>query len=117
MNRFSLTLIFLTLLTSACNHDPVVPQSPQLTFENDIKAITLNNCAQTGCHDGHGEDPTLITYNDVMGIVKAGDANKSKLFKVITKLWGESAMPPSGTLSEDQIRTVYVWILQGAKEK
>ena len=117
MNKISLTLIWLLLFSAACTHDPVIPDSPLLTFEGNVKAITLNSCAQPGCHDGKGEDPTLITYSDVMGHVKSGDPRGSQLYKVITKLAGENAMPPEGPLSDEQIRTIYIWILQGANEK
>lgn len=106
----------LALLVIGCTHDPVVPDSPTLTFEADVKSITLNNCARAGCHDGKEEDPTLLTFADVSGQVKAGDPEGSKLYKVITKLSGE-AMPPEGPLSDEQIRTIYIWILQGANEK
>jgi hypothetical protein len=105
------------LFAMACSHDPVVPGSPLLTFEANVKAITLNSCARSGCHDGKGEDPTLVTYDNVMGHVKPGDPRGSQLYKVITKLSGENAMPPEGPLSDEQIRTIYIWILQGANEK
>jgi hypothetical protein len=117
MNKINLPLIWLILFTSGCIHDPVIQDSPLLTFEANVKAITLNNCARSGCHDGNEEDPTLITYNDVMSQVKPGDPKGSELYKVITKLSGEKAMPPDGPLSDQQIQTIYIWILQGAKEK
>ncbi len=117
MKTWPIPILILTLLVTSCAHDPEVPLTPVLTFETDVKPIIVNGCARAGCHDGTGEDPTLKNYGQVMSQVTAGEPTKSKLYKVMTKLWGGSAMPPDGPLSNDQVRTVYVWILQGAKEK
>lgn len=100
-----------------CQHDPVVPSTPVVTFENDIQPITLNNCARSQCHAGSAEDPALVTYQDVMGLVKSGDPKASKLFRTITNLTPGIAMPPDGPLADQQINLIYIWILQGAKEK
>ena len=116
MKKRILTLALLALVLANCRHDAEIPATPILTFENDIKPIILNGCARSGCHNGSGESPTLTNYEQVMGIVKSGEPHKSKLYKVITKLWSGN-MPPEGPLADEQIKNIYIWISQGAKEK
>ncbi|MBS1505128.1 MAG: hypothetical protein JSS79_00670 [Bacteroidetes bacterium] len=108
-------LLISFFLLTACRHDPDVPVSPILTFDKDISAIVLNNCATSGCHDGSSERRKLVTYSEVMHYVSAGKPYSSKLFTSIIKLSGDK-MPPNGPLSDAQIKSVYIWILQGAKE-
>lgn len=115
--KFCLFTIVGLVFCLSCQHDPVVPPTPVLTFEKDIQPITLNNCARARCHNGSGEGPVLVSYKDVMGLVKAGDAKASKLYRTMTNLTPGIAMPPDGPLADLQINLVYVWILQGAKEK
>jgi len=108
-------LLALLFVLCGCRHDAVIPASPIFTFNNDVATITLNNCATAGCHDGSSRRRPLITYSDVMHYVSPGKPYNSKLFTTIIKLSGNK-MPPKGPLSDPQIRTIYVWILQGAKE-
>ena len=99
-----------------CRHTPDIPVSPIFTFDKDISTITLNNCATAGCHDGTTERRPLITYTDLLHYVTPGKPYSSKLFTTIITLTGDKKMPPRGTLADQQIKAVYVWILQGAKE-
>jgi len=108
-------VLLILLAASGCRHNPNIPESPIFTFDNDVSSITLNNCATVGCHDGTSERRRLQTYSDVMHYVSPGKPYSSKLFTTIIKLSGNK-MPPNGPLSDPQIRTIYVWILQGAKE-
>jgi len=114
VGKRTIFLPFVLILLS-CRHDPEIPISPVFTFDKDVSAITLNNCATIGCHDGTSKRRPLITYADVMHYVSAGKPYDSKLFTEIIKLSG-SKMPPAGPLSDPQIKTIYVWILQGSKE-
>jgi hypothetical protein len=107
--------LILLLAFIGCRHNPEVPVSPIFTFNKDISSITLNNCATVGCHDGTSERRSLITYPDLMHYVTAGKPYSSKLFTTIIKLSGNK-MPPNGPLSDPQIKSIYIWILQGAKE-
>ncbi len=100
---------------NSCRHNPDIPVSPIFTFNKDISSITLNNCATAGCHDGTSRRRPLITYSDVMHYVTPGKPYDSKLFTMIIKLSGDK-MPPRGLLADEQIKLVYIWILQGAKE-
>jgi hypothetical protein len=109
-----LLLVVLCLL-GGCRHNPDIPVSPILTFEKDISTITLNNCATSGCHDGSSKRRRLVTYTEVMHYVSAGKPYSSELFTTVIKLSGDK-MPPNGPLSDAQIKSMYIWILQGAKE-
>ena len=113
--KLTLSLIGMALIfASACTHDPVIPDSPEVSFSEQIQPIIVSNCARSGCHDGD-EEFSLQTYEEIAGKVKSGDARKSEIYKAMTALWGESAMPPDGPLSDQQINLIYAWIMQGAK--
>jgi hypothetical protein len=48
--------------------------------------------------------------------VVPGKPYQSSLFNVMVNLT-YNRMPPEGNLPDDQIKKVYIWILQGAKEQ
>jgi len=107
-------LLGITLFPMSCSHDPVIPDTPAISFKDQVLPIVINNCAKSGCHDG-SEEFSLQNYGEVVSKVHAGDARKSELYKVINTLWGGKAMPPDGPLSDQQITLIYTWIMQGAK--
>ena len=110
-------LVYLTGMCWSCQHEPDLSGAPDVSFQNDIRRILSGNCSFAGCHDGTGGEPGgLITYEEVMGQVEAGNAHKSKIYRVITGRSTEE-MPPSGypELNKDDIRLIYIWIEQGAK--
>lgn len=104
----------ITFMPLSCTHDPVIPDTPAISFKDEVLPIIVNNCAKSGCHDG-GAEFSLQNYEEISSNVQAGDARKSELYKVINTLWGEKAMPPDGPLSDQQITLIYTWIMQGAK--
>ncbi|MCU0384102.1 MAG: hypothetical protein MUF68_08545 [Cyclobacteriaceae bacterium] len=109
----ALSITCVWLLTQACTHDIVVPDSPQISFSEQILPIIASNCGRSGCHDG-GEEFSLRTFEEIRGNVTPGDARKSKLYKAITRLNVEP-MPPDGPLTDQQINLIYAWVMQGAK--
>lgn len=119
MKRTSSKIFFLFMIACivvmyvSCMHDPVIPDTPVISFSDQVQSIFVSNCATEGCHDGH-ERFSLQTYDEIRSKVKPGDAKGSELYKVITKLSGGEAMPPSGPLSDEQIILIYSWIMQGA---
>ncbi len=116
MKRFIILTIIIGLIIS-CKHDAIIPESPPVSFKNDVQPIIISNCTQSGCHGStNPEEFTLLTYDDVMnhGEVTPGNAAESKLYKVITGQ-GEKQMPPGYSLSTEQTRLIYFWISQGAK--
>jgi hypothetical protein len=112
---FSVVLFFVFIGFSSCRHDPDIPLSPILTYDADIKTIISNNCAISGCHDGNGRKQKLTSYSQVLHYVTPGKPYQSNLFTSMVQLTGNK-MPPTGQLADVQIRAVYIWILQGAKE-
>jgi len=71
-----------------------------------------------GCHSSAGyEELPLVTYEDVMEIVKAGKSHDSELYEVINELDNEKRMTPlpDTKLADKQILNIMVWIEQGAK--
>lgn len=105
------------LLFQACRRESDLTNYPVVSFNNEVLPIITGNCTQSGCHGTvGGEQFALTNYNEVMGIVKAGDARKSDLYRVITGRSFEFMPPsPSDPLTEAQIRSIFVWIEQGAQ--
>ena len=112
--------ICIILFLNSCTHKTDVASIREIFFGLDIQPIVAGNCTQSGCHNDRGDARfPLITYNDVIsrGGVNAGDARGSKFYKVISNHSGGRPMPPPPLplLSSDQIKLVYIWIEQGAK--
>lgn len=119
-NYFKLGIFLLLISTisfNSCKHDVDLTGVPEISFSNDIQLILSGNCTMAGCHntDAQSEFP-LITYSNVMqeGDVKAGNAKDSELYKVLLKS-GDERMPPNGPLNDIQIKKIFIWIEQGAK--
>lgn len=108
------------LLLNSCKHNTDLASTREVSFSSDIQPIIAGNCSQSGCHNAQGDSRfSLVTYNDVIssGGIKERDARGSKFYQVISNhSWGKP-MPPSPLpmLSSDQIKLVYIWIEQGAK--
>jgi len=88
-------------------------------FSRDIQPILSSSCAVADCHDNISKqgDLDLSTYNLLMsyGLVKSGNATKSKFYKVLNAS-GEDRMPraPKLPLSTSQINLIAKWINEGA---
>lgn len=111
-------LFFISILSVSCRHTSDSPVSPVVNFRSDVQSILIGNCTQGGCHGSiDNRRFSLVTYDDVMasGTVIPGDAHNSNLFKAITGR--NSIMPksPQTPLNDDQVRYIYIWIAQGAK--
>ena len=112
--------ICLLLLLNSCKHNTDLASIGEISFSSYIQPIIAGNCTQSGCHNSQGDSKfSLVTYNDVIsnGDIKEGDARGSKFYQVISNHSGENPMPPSPLpmRSSDQIKLVYIWIEQGAK--
>ena len=87
----------------------------QVDFESQIQTIFNYSC--TGCH-GNSGGLNLTTYSGVMtggntgAAILAGDHASSLLWVRVEN----GSMPPSGTLSSDQVDLIAQWIDEGALE-
>jgi len=123
--------IIMLINVVSCKHEPIPPVIPPninsnngngngngnsgICFSDQILPLIQTYCAYTGCHDGNGEAMNLTTYNNIMNLVQAGNANGSTLYNVIIG-GGEEPMPPNNKpqLSTSQVLLIYTWIQQGA---
>ncbi len=107
------------LSLNSCKHDIDLSTAPTISFKDDIQAIISGNCAMNGCHgDDRQSEFSLTSYSKVMdeGDITAGNAKASKFYKVLLINFGEEKMPPNGPLTDVQIKKVFLWIEQGAKD-
>ena len=95
--------------TSSCSPDTVY-------FTNTLGPLIVSNCAMTGCHNGAGQSPTLLTYADIRNSAIPGNPTSSRLYTVLNS-GGENAMPPPpyAAFTTTQKILVFNWIRQGAK--
>lgn len=109
-----LLLIIIGIGASSCIHDSDIAGAPVITYSGDIQRILSANCNFPSCHGG--SEMGLTTYDQVLGTVEPGNPRRSELYRVITGRATEK-MPPSGypDVSNADIRLIYLWIEQGAK--
>jgi uncharacterized membrane protein len=118
-NKFIL-LVFCTALLGSCSHRADTQAWPQVSFKGEIQPVVVANCTANGCHgtsNGNQEELfPLVTYQDVITIVQPGDARSSRLYTSITGN-SENIMPPASQamLTDNQIKQIYLWIEEGAK--
>jgi hypothetical protein len=102
---------------SSCRHqDDMSLITTDVCFDIDILPIFQTGCAISGCHDGSVERLNLDSYSGIMEGVQPGDANKSKVYTVLSNVWSiESMMPPDRPLSLENRTKIKIWIEKGAK--
>jgi hypothetical protein len=107
----------LGITVISCRHNPDISSSPQVSFSKDVQPVIVSNCTMSGCHSGDGRLHALLTYDQIASaeLVTPYSPHSSNLYQRITGSGGENKMPPAGYMSEQNIETIYVWILQGAK--
>ena len=115
----SIAIALLLVSIASCTHKTDLSGLKEVSFSNDIQPILSGNCTQSNCHAGNGRLFSLTTYDDVIneGHVKAGDPHGSELYQTISNNLLATTMPsfPQPSLTTDQIKLIYTWILQGAK--
>ncbi|MBS1637038.1 MAG: hypothetical protein JST26_14060 [Bacteroidetes bacterium] len=110
--------VLFTGIFTNCQNKPVIPDTPAISFTTNIQPIIASSCSADGCHGTiNATSPSLLTYDEVMSIVTAGDAHKSKFYTVSVKNTGDDRMPkpPVAPLTDEQLKMIYLWIMQGAK--
>lgn len=103
----------------SCKHEPLLPDH-QVSYSTDIYPIISSSCWHSGCHNdtANPEGQIMMTYDDLMRHenIVPGKPHSSKIYESVTG-GGEEFMPraPYAALNERQIRLLYIWIAQGAK--
>jgi hypothetical protein len=80
-----------------------VKEVPEVSYADQIRPIIDTNCQLSGCHGSAAGIPTYATYSDVKAresLIKMRTSNKS--------------MPPTGPLSDADIKLISDWVDQGA---
>jgi uncharacterized membrane protein len=99
------------LPTSNCSPDTVY-------FQNTIAPLIGSSCSMAGCHDAitNASGVNLTSYSNILSYVSAGNANGSKLYKVMVKTGSERMpLPPLNAMTTTQLAQIQTWINQGAK--
>ena len=135
MKRISIAVgLIIFILLPRCKHElpsnsrSIPDQPPHISascsadtvyFANTILPLLSSACAVSGCHDPgtHEEGLILNNYSGIVSLVRPGNAEGSKLFKVISARGGEDLMPPPPhpRLTSQQVASVQKWINQGAR--
>lgn len=116
--NFSVLLLLCIALFTACRHNSITPldTAPTVSFQADVLPVIIANCTEAGCHGQGGSDLKLLTYDEIMRRVTPGKPHSSDLYKVITANTGNvMPQPPNPRLTDNQIKLIFVWISQGAK--
>jgi uncharacterized membrane protein len=116
--RFLIIAVIVTILAAspACLHDNNIESYPSVSFFKEVQPIIAANCTKSGCHGSENTSEfQLLSYTDIIGHVSPGNGRKSSLYRVITGREFEYMPPsPADPLTEDQIRSIFMWIEQGA---
>lgn len=112
-----LVLFFFSFIFPACHHESLLTDDMDtVCFYGQVMPILQTSCGIAGCHDGSQEGFLTASYSSVMMSVVPGDPRGSKLYRVITDIYGDEMMPPDRPLTKDQRSLIQVWIAQGAME-
>lgn len=92
--------------------------NPRACFERDILPVLQGSCGISDCHDAiTAEGERIFTdYNHAMNDVVAGDPMESDLYQKLVESNPNDIMPPppNAPLPQEQIDSIYNWILYGA---
>jgi mono/diheme cytochrome c family protein len=125
--RLTLALASALLLAGAAGAPPVNGlDEEQVDYVKDVRPIL-----EAFCYECHGEDRSRreadlrldikeLAFKDLGGFpnIAPGDPDDSELYIRVSSEFAEMRMPPyeAGTqLTEEQIETIRLWILQGAE--
>jgi Planctomycete cytochrome C/Cytochrome C oxidase, cbb3-type, subunit III len=130
---FFISVLFM-LEVFACKHEPALtpprqdPTPPDtlptwsnaVCFSKEVLPIFESYCAKAGCHDKitHEADFILDSYDNIIKKdFKPGNANESKIYKVIVETDPDDMMPPPGNLplTQAQKDIIKKWIDEGGK--
>jgi hypothetical protein len=102
--------------------DEIVFPDSNISYEKQVQPLFNVGCANATCHDRATEENknlNLLSFEGVranFGVVIAGDTLNSRLIWSIEGRPGTVPMPPLKPLSQNQIRGLKIWILEGARD-
>ncbi len=132
--EFFLTCIFITFLNYSCVdlgnsiEENIIRDSA--SYSKDIQPVFDISCATSGCHvNGHSTELDLSRGKSYMEIVnvtsidfaplKLINPNNPDSSVIYLKIIGDSStgslMPPGGTLKDENINSIRIWIENGAQ--
>jgi len=93
--------------------DSVIPTPDPKSFAQDVAPILNSRCVS--CHNltNANAGVNLSSYATVSQVVTPANSNGSLLYGVVSRTFG-SPMPPSGSLSDQDIQNIKTWIDEGA---
>ena len=115
-------LCIMSGVMSACNKQ----EGPTVSYSTDIEPILATNCLECHAKGGAGEVKSglnMVTHADLMkgtkfgAIIKPGDSLSSTIMLLIEGKADPSINMPHGDrepLSTEQIKTIKIWINEGA---
>ena len=112
--------VFTTIIAgiSSCKNSTLTPLSaaPVISFKNDVQPLITSYCTESGCHGTDGSRRLkLLNYADVMTEVSAGKPHSSNLYQTIAaNTINTMPKPPNARMTDTEIKTIYLWILEGA---
>lgn len=120
LNYFIAFSVLLTGLVSGCYYDETavfqgLPQN--VSFKNDVMPIFDSSCNSSGCHDAEGSHSPILVADQAYDALLSGqyintvEPEKSGLYVAL-----QSGMPPSGPLSDNEMKIILGWITEGAKD-
>ena len=113
-------IVFATIIVSinSCKNNTLTPLSaaPVISFKNDVQPLITSYCTESGCHGTDGSRRLkLLTYADVMTEISAGKPHSSNLYQtLIANTVNTMPKPPNARMTDTEIKTIYLWILEGA---
>ena len=115
-------LVGVIVATQSCYNEYPPEPSPidpeDVSFNTHILPVLVGRCATAECHDGT-KVPDLREENAYRELQKGGYLNvtfpkESKLYVSMTQGVGGIVMPPSGSLSAQDIELILLWMGKGA---
>lgn len=77
-----------------------------VSYDNGIKALLDNNCTQSGCHGSNSINGNFTSFNSLQGY-EASIHDRTVV---------RQNMPPSGSLTEEEIQLLECWKAAGYPE-
>jgi ankyrin repeat protein len=122
MRRSLILLAVIAAMATALSSRPVAQSSDRPDFARDVQPLLRANCY--GCHSAalasgnfrldrrRDSMPNRVGANGAR--IVPGNSETSRLYVRVSGTQGGLQMPPTGALPPDAIRTIKLWIDQGA---